>query len=334
MKNLYYLAFITAISVISSYAFADEDAIHLTVGDSKMINVESAKKVAVGNPAIADVTAVSEQEILISAKSSGNTNLIFISPNGQKETRTITVSSHNLKKSMVEVGVEIMEIDTQSALQAGLSWGSITPSSTGTSTTTSNNLTLNENAPPPLASFGSFTRNALTASVQLLINRGKAKILSKPKLLTVSGEEASFLAGGEIPYATENKEGATNVEWKPYGVKLKIKPTIDGGDNIDASLRAEVSDIDNSNGIVSNGIVIPALKTRWAETNVYMKSGSTLVIAGLIDEQDQKTTSGVPLISDIPVIGELFRFTNNVKSQTELVIFVTPTLVGQGNIEN
>lgn len=169
----------------------------------------------------------------------------------------------------------------------------------------------------------------MTASVQLLINRGKAKILSKPKLLTISGEQASFLAGGEIPYATENKEGATNVEWKPYGVKLNIKPTVDNSENIDANLRAEVSEIDDSNGIISSGIVIPALKTRWAETSVYMKSGNTLVIAGLIDDESQKTTSGVPLISDIPIIGELFRFTNDQKSQTELVIFVTPTLIGE-----
>jgi pilus assembly protein CpaC len=153
--------------------------------------------------------------------------------------------------------------------------------------------------------------------------------LSKPKLLTISGEQASFLAGGEIPYATENKEGATNVEWKPYGVKLNIKPTIDSSENIDANLRAEVSEIDDSNGIISSGIVIPALKTRWAETSVYMKSGNTLVIAGLIDDENQKTTSGVPLISDIPIIGELFRFTSDQKSQTELVIFVTPTLIGE-----
>src|SRR5579883_249907 len=84
------------------HAVASSSPINLTIGESKLIHVESAKKVAIGNPEIADVTAVSDQEILLSAKSSGNTNLIFISPDGEKETRVVTVSSHNLKKSMVE----------------------------------------------------------------------------------------------------------------------------------------------------------------------------------------------------------------------------------------
>ena len=319
------------------WALASSTPINLTIGESKLIHVESAKKVAIGNPEIADVTAVSDQEILLSAKSAGNTNLIFISPDGDKETRTVTVSSHNLKKSMVEIEVEVMEIDSQSALKAGLSWGSVTPASSGSSggPTTPNNLTIGENYPPPLVAFGSFSRQSLTASLQLLIDRGKAKILSKPKLLAVSGSDASFLSGGEIPYVSESNLGSTNVQWKPYGVKLKIKPTIDGEDNISADLRIEVSGIDNANGVsTGNGIIIPALSTRWAETSVYMKSGSTLVIAGLINENDQKLTSGIPLLSDIPVLGELFRFTNDQKNQTELVIFVTPSLVGQSGIGN
>lgn len=312
-------------------AEAQSNPIRLTIGESKLVHVESAKKVAIGNPAVADVTGVSEQEILVSGKAAGNTNLIFISTGGEKETRSIIVSAHNLRKSMVEVGVEIMEIESQSALKAGLSWGSITASSTGSPEITSNNVSIAENSPPPLLTFGSLTRQALTASVQLLIDRGKAKILAKPKLLAVSGEEASFLAGGEVPYVTENKLGSTNIQWKPYGVKLKVKPTIDGDGIISADLRAEVSGLDIQNGTaIGSGIVVPALKTRWVETSVYMKSGSTLVIAGLISEENQKLTSGVPLISDIPVLGELFRFTDNEEKQSELVIFVTPSLVGQG----
>lgn len=317
---------------------ASSAPINLTIGESKPIHVESAKKVAIGNPEIADVTALSDQEILLSAKSAGNTNLIFISPDGEKETRVVTVSSHNLKKSMVEVSVEVMEIDSQSALKAGLSWGSVSaPASAGSSggPTIPNNLTIGENSPPPLVAFGSFTRQSLTASLQLLIDRGKAKILSKPKLLAVSGSEASFLSGGEIPYVSESTLGSANVQWKPYGVKLKIKPTIDGEDNISADLRVEVSGIDNANGVATgNGVIIPALSTRWAETSVYMKSGSTLVIAGLINENDQKLTSGIPLLSDIPILGELFRFTNDQKTQTELVIFVTPSLVGQSGSDS
>jgi pilus assembly protein CpaC len=328
MNSKYVVVFLTLI-LSSPNLFAEPVPLHLTIGESKLIHVESAKKVAVGNPAVADVTVVSDEEILVSAKSAGNTNLIFISPDGEKETRAITVSTHNLKKSMVEVDVEIMEIESQSALMAGLSWGSISDT-TNNSAITPNNVSISENSPPPLVAFGSLTRQALSASIQLLVNHGKAKILSKPRLLAVSGEDASFLAGGEVPYVTESKLGSTNVQWKPYGVKLKARPTIDPDGNISATIRAEVSGLDPQNGVsVGNGIVVPALRTRWVETTVYMKSGSTLVIAGLIDEESQKLTSGIPILSDIPVLGELFRFTDNTQNQTELVIFVTPSLVGQ-----
>ena len=215
--------------------------------------------------------------------------------------------------------------DAVATLQSDIASGPVTP----------NNLNIGENYPPPLMAFGSFTRQSLTASLQLLVNLGKAKILSKPKLLAVSGEEASFLAGGEVPYVTQNQLGSSNIQWKPYGVKLKIKPVIDADGNISASLRAEVSGLDPQNGVsTGNGIIIPALRTRWVETTVYMKGGSTLVIAGLIDEQSQKLTSGIPILSDIPILGELFRFTDNERTQSELVIFVTPSLVGQTGEED
>lgn len=318
----------TAVGVLC----ADESDIHLNIGDSKLLHVETGQKVAIGNPSVADITVVSDQEILISAKTVGTTELIFISENGEKETRTILVTAHNLKKSMVEVGVEIMEIDSQSALTAGLSWGSIAPGST--TSIVSNSLVVSENSPPPILGIGSLNRQAITASLQLLIDRGKAKILAKPKLLAVSGEDASFLAGGEVPYMVQTSLGSSNVEFKPYGVKLNIKPSIDADGNIYATLRAEVSGIDTQNGITQNNTVIPALRTRWVETSVYMQSGNTLVIAGLIEDQTQKLTSGIPIISDIPIIGELFKSTNDNQTQTELVIFVTPSLVGQTDEEN
>jgi pilus assembly protein CpaC len=334
MKKIFLLSFFSLFSFwIAVKGHSDSSSpIHLMIGESRLIHVESAKKIAIGNPAVADATAVSDQEILISAKSTGSTNLIFISPDGDKETRTIIVSAHNLKKSMVQVAVEIMEIDTQSALNAGLSWGTLSNAGS-TGAVTPNNISISESSPPPLFNFGSFTRQSFDASLQLLINRGKAKILAKPKLLAVSGEEASFLAGGEVPYVMENKLGSPNVQWKPYGVKLKIKPAIDAEENISAALRVEVSGLDTQNGISLGTSIVPALRTRWVETTVYMKGGTTLVIAGLIEDDSQKLTSGIPLLSDIPILGELFRFTNLSHQETELVIFVTPSLVGQNGGE-
>jgi pilus assembly protein CpaC len=318
---------------VFSPVWAQSDTLHLTIGDSKLLHLQSTEKIAVGNPAIADITTVSNDEILLSAKSVGSTSLTFISANGNQKSQNIIVTAHNLKKAMIEVGVEIMEIQSQSALEAGLSWGSMAPGSAAGSANSvvSNSLVVSENSPPPLLALGSLNRQAITASLQLLVNRGKAKVLAKPKLLAVSGEEASFLAGGEVPYIVQNSLGASSIDFKPYGVKLNVKPTLDADGNISASLRAEVSGIDSQNGITLNNAVIPALRTRWVETSVYMRSGSTLVIAGLIEDESQKLTSGVPILSDIPLLGELFKFTDNSQTQTELVIFVTPSLVGQND---
>ncbi|HET9868972.1 MAG TPA: pilus assembly protein N-terminal domain-containing protein, partial [bacterium] len=236
-----------------------QETLHLTIGDSKLLRLQATDKIAVGNPSIADVTTVSNDEILLSAKAVGTTSLTFIGADGRQQSQTVVVTAHNLKKAMIEVGVEIMEIQSQSALEAGLSWGSVAaaPATGSAGAAVPNSLVLNEASPPPLLSFGSLNRQAITASLQLLIDRGKAKILAKPKLLTVSGEEASFLAGGEVPYVVQNSLGSSSVQFKPYGVKLNIKPTLDADGNIAASLRAEVSGIDAQNGVALNNAVIP-----------------------------------------------------------------------------
>src|SRR5579859_3749536 len=111
-----FLGFGIGVNELGAAKLSSDDSIHLMIGESKLLHVESAQKIAIGNPAVADVTGVSDEEILVSAKSPGNTNLIFISPSGEKETRSVIVSAHNLKKSMVQVGLEIMEIETSSAL--------------------------------------------------------------------------------------------------------------------------------------------------------------------------------------------------------------------------
>lgn len=190
------LIFWAAVSPLS----ADTAGIHLTVGESKLIHVESAKKVAVGNPNVADVTPVSDSEILVSAKAPGSTNLIFISPDGDKETRSVIVSTHNLKKSMVEIEAEIVEIDSQSALKAGLSWGSIAQGpATQASTTTPNNLSISENNFPPLLSFGSLIRQSLTASLQLLLDRERRKYCQSPSFWRSAGKKRAFYPAARFP---------------------------------------------------------------------------------------------------------------------------------------
>lgn len=322
MKRLRYLCILFVSAAVPP--LSAERPTSLAVGESKVFSVQSADQVAIGNPEVARVKVVSAREILITGLTPGQTNLVFISPGGRRQTRTIIVHAQSWKRAMVEVGVEMLEIESRKDLEGGLRYGSIFEE-TGLQPV----WTLNEQDPPPLLKIGTLERSAVAGAVKLLLERGKARLLAKPRLLTLSGEPAEFLSGGEIPYVVENKVGSSSVEFKPYGVKLAVTPKVEPGGQIHAKLRAEVSGLDLQNAVSPAGTgFVPALKTRWAQTQVYVDSGSTLVIAGLLQEDQQKVSSGLPLLSDIPLLGLLFRNTRVIHKETELVIFVTPSLVG------
>ncbi|MCA9399904.1 MAG: pilus assembly protein N-terminal domain-containing protein, partial [Candidatus Omnitrophica bacterium] len=154
--------------------------------------------------------------------------------------------------------------------------------------------------------IGQFNRTStFVAQINAYLTEGKARLLSAPKLVTVSGEEASFLVGGEIPITTTtvNENGAAeNVEYKEFGVGMTIIPTI-RKNKIDIQLNMEVSDIDPTNS--QGGDV--AFTTRTAQTRLYLDDGQTIIIAGLIRQTDSEEVRKVPFLADIPVLGALFR---------------------------
>jgi len=151
----------------------------------------------------------------------------------------------------------------------------------------------------------------------------------KPKLLASNGKKASFLSGGEVPIVTVSTTGQASVSWKKYGVSLEIDPKLTKQNRIEAQIRAEVSNLDYANAVSVGTSVVPAVKTRWAETSINVEPDNTVVIAGLIENQEMKTISGVPVLSGIPLLGELFKSVTTSDRKTELVIFVTPKISGQ-----
>jgi pilus assembly protein CpaC len=159
---------------------------------------------------------------------------------------------------------------------------------------------------------------------------GDAKILAAPSILTTSGKEASFLAGGEIPIPLSDGQGSVKVEWKEYGVKLKVTPTITKDFGVQLEVAPEVSTLDWSNAILINGDKLPAIATRKAATNLLFKEGSTLVIGGLLKKEDSVTAYKFPVLGDLPIIGPLFRSKQFEKGDTELLFFVTPKIIKEG----
>jgi pilus assembly protein CpaC len=187
--------------------------------------------------------------------------------------------------------------------------------------------------------FGQFGGQGLdaahfSAQIDLLAQENRARILAQPNVLVNDGEEATILVGGEVPIPVPQAGGtgaaAITVEYKEFGVSLKVKPTVlkeaDGQPEINLALTPEVSSIDPASSITLSGISIPGFRTRRADTNVDVTPGSTLVIGGLIQRDLARIKRKIPFLGDIPVLGYLFRSKEFTEGKTDLVIMVTPEI--------
>jgi pilus assembly protein CpaC len=173
------------------------------------------------------------------------------------------------------------------------------------------------------------TKNEIAGVVRALQQRGLLESLAEPNLVAESGKEASFLAGGEIPIPIAQPSGgavAVTILFKEFGIRLNFTPTVNG-DRIHLKVRPEVSSLDFSNAILLQGFKIPALSTRRTETELELQNGQTFAIAGLIDNQMNKTLAKIPGIGDIPILGLLFKSQAAQKSRTELVVMITPVIL-------
>jgi pilus assembly protein CpaC len=170
------------------------------------------------------------------------------------------------------------------------------------------------------------------AVVSALKSRGFFQSLAEPTLIAYNGQEASFLAGGEVPVPIPQGglAGAITVAYKEFGVRLTFRPTI-AGDVIRLKVKPEVSSLDFANGITMSGFRIPALSTRRAETDVELRDGQSFAIGGLMNNISQTDRAGIPGLSDLPIIGNLFKSRSERKEQTELVVLITPRLVRPQN---
>jgi pilus assembly protein CpaC len=166
--------------------------------------------------------------------------------------------------------------------------------------------------------------------IRAMQQNGTLRALAEPNLIAMDGQVASFLAGGEFPIPVVqggNGNSSVTIQFKEYGVRLNFKPTIIDEDHIRLELEPEVSTIDFANGVRFQGFVVPALRTRRARTGVELRDGQSFALAGLLDNSETRNLSKVPVVGDIPIIGNLFKSTQFQKNETELVFIVTADLV-------
>ena len=174
--------------------------------------------------------------------------------------------------------------------------------------------------------------STLTGFIDLLKQNGLAKILAEPTLIALSGQTATFLAGGEFPIPVSNEDGI-GIEYKNYGVSLDFTPTVLPEGRIRIKVTPEVSEIDFSVAVLIEGYAAPGLLTRKTSTTVELADGQSFAIAGLLKDTVQDSISKFPFLGDIPVLGMLFRSRAFQKRETELIIIVTPRLVKPFDLE-
>ena len=226
--------------------------------------------------------------------------------------------------AQVQLSVRVAEVSRTKLRELGSSWAS---SNGGTSLASTNSLaSLFETA----NLFISNTGIGSAAQIRALQTSGAIRSLAEPNVIAMSGQQASFLAGGEFPIPVIQSDGQrvnVTVVFKEYGVRLNFKPTIIDEDHIQLELEPEVSTIDFQNGVKFQGYLIPALKTRRAKTGIELRDGQSFALAGLLDNSESNTLSKVPGLSSIPVLGALFKSKSFEKKETELVFFCTTNII-------
>lgn len=348
--------------------------INIVTGMSRLLDVNTVTRVAVGDPDIADVVVVSEREILINGICAGITSLHIWDQHGLRESvirvhddvayvedeiqraigfpdvsvrvvRGVVILDGEVRDQswvkraesiasaysdevvnllrvydplQVLFQVKVVEVSNRVSDRLGVRWGSL----------------MRGVFLPEVVQFGETNigmpvsrLQMLGAELSFMVQEGEARILAEPEVLCMSGEEASFLVGGEIPFTVSSGSGNAEIQWKPYGVQLNVYAEVDALRNILLRIEPEVSSLDWQNGITTQTGILPAIKTRQMKTVVTVEDRTPIVLGGLIQNEVSKQVHKLPILGDIPIIGELFRSEEFQNHETELVIIVIPNIV-------
>jgi pilus assembly protein CpaC len=264
-----------------------------------------------------------------------------LASNGEK-AELIDRSVVNVRSNTVQVEVKVVEFNRSVLKQAGLnifstrpnsngfSFGVYSPSSLSSATFGADGSMGGEHLNPLAQAFSllfNFGKAGIALNVGFLEGNGMARVLAEPTLVALSGQSASFLAGGELPIPVPQGLGTTSIEYKSFGIGLTVTPTVLSNERIVLKVAPEASDLDYTNSLSLNGVAVPAISTRRADTTVELGDGESFIIGGLVSRTTTSNADKVPLLGDLPILGTFFKKNNYQMSEKELVILVTPHLV-------
>lgn len=297
-------------------------------------------RAAIGEPAIAGLKVLSSKELLITGKQAGATTLL-VWLYGQNEpvrhriaVMPDAIASENIQ---VQTDIKVIEISRHALKEAGFFFGKQGNSFWGIGNNGAlagadfeGNLLTNNNF---LSSSGAFNLVAgnvvdgLLGTISALSRNGFAYTLAEPSLVTMSGHTATFLAGGEFPYPVSSGDGDISIDFKEFGVRLNLTPTVVPDERIMLKVAPEVSELNYAQGISSAGILVPGLSVRRTDTTVQLGNGESFVISGLVSRNTIKNADRFPGLGDIPILGAFFRSTRFDSSDKEIMMVVTPHLI-------
>ncbi|MDQ2872647.1 MAG: pilus assembly protein N-terminal domain-containing protein [Candidatus Eremiobacteraeota bacterium] len=249
----------------------------------------------------------------------------YLSSNGQLIDRLGTQL-----ETQVDVRVNVLEIDKTGLSQLGVKLNAGNLDEQGQLILGPPSFPIVEQNKYPLNPFraGPFFRTTVLApQIDLLVQEGHARVLSSPNLVTMPGNEANFLVGGEIPVPISTGIGQVSVSYKEFGVKLDITPVVLGNGNVQTKIAPEVSDLDFQDGVSINGFVIPALRESKLATELVTMPGESIIMGGLLRHQEQRNVDEIPLLGRLPIIGRLFRDVRYQRNETDVVFVMTPYVI-------
>jgi Flp pilus assembly secretin CpaC len=340
------LATVPVAALRAQTAAGDVKELSLSAGRAFPLRTDvNVTRVSIALPDIADVIVISEREVLINCFKTGETDAIIWFADGTRAHYRIRVHSPSDRKQ-IAIGVKFAEVRRDALRNIGVSgvWrDKNTRAGSGTFNTdnvidkATGDVTL-----PTTARFLTVLSNLGTDNVLAFLDaeeqRGNARLLAEPNMIAGNLEQASFLAGGEVPIPVVQGGGSgtggnngISIQYREFGIRLQFMGEIISDSLIKLTLTPEVSSLDFGNGVVLSGFRIPAFRTRRITSTIDVRRDQSLIVSGLFSDDEQKVRTGMPFLKDIPILGQLFSSTTFQRNESELVVVVTPVLIDPMN---
>lgn len=308
---------------------------------SLSVGEQHITRVAVADPNVATIDVLNKNTLLINSHNGGNTSLLVWLKNSQSPKAYqlhVVPSLVSTTNVQVQTDIKVVEVSKSALKEAGFFFGK---QSGNTTFGIGNNAALNggnfagellsgNNFLPLSNAFnvviGDMSRGILS-TISALNANGFAYTLAEPSLVTMSGHTATFLAGGEFPYPKASSDGDITIEFKEFGVRLNLSPTVMKDNRIMLKVAPEVSELNYNNAVSTGGVLVPGMSVRRTDTTVQLGDGETFVISGLISSSTMNNSDRFPGLGDIPILGAFFSSKRFEKNDKELMMVVTPHLV-------